>query len=310
MSNIQDDNNDRKNYMEYLENFSDNEIARRQSNEKRNNNINRRKRKGLKWTLIRLFDYKATGFVLLGVFVVIILSIIISVAGCNKTPQKNEEVPPTTVVPTQPVSHKIAGVPVIPQSDLKAACETYACTMLLQHLDFDIDEYQFVENYLVTKPVSYGADGTMYGPDMNSAYAGDIYTGYGVNAPGMAKFMNNFIQTTGSQLKAHPLSGIPLETLCEDYIMNDIPVMVWATTYMNEPYVKATWVVDYIDDDTDTKIGDTVSWQMGEHCMVLIGFDAENYYFCDSVAGKVAKYDKATANERYSQLGMQAIVVK
>ena len=308
MSNSEN-NKETKAYMDYLENFSDDEVARNIAYEKRNNR-NNRNRKGLKWTIIRLFDSKTTGYVLIGVLLAVAIAIFIGIAGCNKTPEKPEPVQTTTVAATEPVSHKIGGVPVIVQDDLKAACETYACTMLLQHFDFDIDEYQFVENYLVTKPVSYGADGNMYGPDMDSAYAGDIYTGYGVNAKGMAKFMNNYISTTGSPLKAQPLSGIPLETLCKDYILKDIPVMVWATTYMNEPYVKATWIVDYVDNDTETQIGDSVSWQMGEHCMVLIGFDKNNYYFCDSVAGKVAVYDKATAEERYSQLGMQAIVVK
>lgn len=182
--------------------------------------------------------------------------------------------------------------------------------MLLQYWDFDIDELTFADNFLITSPVFYGYGGELYGPDMNSAYAGDVYTGYGINAPGMAKCMNNYIKTTDSKLQAYPLSGVSLEELCEKYILDDKPVMCRETTYMDEPYVKATWIVDYVDENARFKKGDTESWMQNEHCMVLVGFDEENYYFCDSVSGKLTAYEKEVSEERYSQVGMQAIVVK
>ncbi len=313
------DNNDK--YMDYLDNFSeDDSISNRKPVRNTNKNIpanrnnrnyKRRKRKGLKWKLLALLESKITKIVLLAFVVLIILVVIVSACGNDKSADTTVTEPSTTVAPTtQLTSYQISGVPIIAQNDLTAACETYACTMLLQSLDFDIDEYEFADNYLITKPVYYGADGNLYGPDMNSAYAGDIYTGFGINAPGMAKCMNNYIKTTDSKLTAYPLLGVSMDELCEEYILNDIPVMVWATTYMYEPYVHATWIVDYIDENTETEIGDTISWQMHEHCMVLIGFDEKNYYFCDSVSGKVSAYDKATSEKRYSQIGMQAIVVK
>lgn len=311
-------------YRDYLDNFSEDDFSydtdyERSTYKKRvpNKNVSynkkrkQLKRKGLKWRLLDLYHSKIARIVFIAVVILIIIKIIVSAIGNDKTAEPPVvQTQPTVAATTQVTSYKISGVPVIVQDNLKAACETYACTMLLQSYGFDIDEYEFVDNYLVTKPVYYGADGTLYGPDMNSAYAGDIYTGYGINAPGMAKFMNNYIKSTGSKLVAYPLSNVPLEDLCKEYILNDVPVMVWATTYMYEPYVMADWVVDYADKDSTVKVGDTVSWQMHEHCMVLIGFDAENYYFCDSVSGEVSAYDKSTSEKRYSQIGMQAIVVK
>lgn len=299
--------------------FSDEHNARR--NPRRKSNIKRkkvdysidrygRKRKGLKWKL-RAFLHSRTALIALAAVVMLIV-IIAMVSSCsgNKEKEQTATTAATVAPTTQPTSYKIEGVPVIEQSNLKAACETYACTMLLQYYEFDIDEVEFVDNYLVTRPVYYGADGNLYGPDMNCAYAGDVYTGYGINAPGMAKCMNNYIKSTGSKLVAEPLIGVPLEELCEKYIRNDTPVMVWATTFMEEPYIQATWIVDYVDENADHEIGDTVSWQMHEHCLVLIGFDDENYYFCDSVSGEVSAYDKATTEERYEQIGKQAIVLK
>lgn len=258
-----------------------------------------------------LISYRATGIVLLIVLAIIIIAVITSAVSGNK---KKEDIQPTTVATSAstslPTSYKISNVPVISQDVLKAGCEIYACTMLLQYWDFDIDEIEFADNYLITKPVYYGYGGELYGPDMNCAYAGDVYTGYGINAPAMAKCMNNFIKTTKSEFKAYPLSNISLEELCDEYILNDIPVMVWETTYMDEPYVKASWIVDYVDENAKYKIGDTVSWMQNEHCMVLVGFDEKNYYFCDSVAGKLTAYERSVSEERYSQIGMQAIVIK
>lgn len=258
-----------------------------------------------------LLSYRSTKIVLMAVFALVIIIIIVSVASGSKKEEETQPATEATVASTAlPTSYKISGVPVISQNTLKAGCEIYACTMLLQYWNFDIDEMTFADNFLITSPVFYGYGGELYGPDMNCAYAGDVYTGYGINAPAMAKCMNNYIKTTDSKLQAYPLSGVPLEELCEKYILDDKPVMCWETTYMDEPYVKTTWIVDYVDENARYKKGDTESWMQNEHCMVLVGFDEENYYFCDSVSGKLTAYGKEVSEERYSQIGMQAIVVR
>ena len=216
-----------------------------------------------------------------------------------------------TEAPTEKTSHYIEGVPVIQQYDLKAGCETYACTMLLQSLGFDIDEYRFADNYLIYKDVYYDNDFRMYGPDMHSAFAGNVYDiGYGVYAPAMAKSINNFLSSVKSPLKAYAMDGVPLESLCETYIDNDIPVMIWATTNMWEPTPHTSWTVDYVDENATKQVGDTETWYEHEHCLVLIGYDEKEYYFADSVAGVVSHFEKAEVDERYKQIGTMSIVVK
>lgn len=209
-------------------------------------------------------------------------------------------------------SYMIEGIKALPQTDLKAGCEVYACTVLLQYLGFDIDEFEFSNNYLISRPITYDEEFQRYGPDMNSAYAGDVYTiyGYGVYSPAMAKSMNNYLHTTGSDMQAIALKNYTLDRLCQKYIVNDIPVMIWATTYMHEPYVKASWIVNYVDENSDKQIGDVEEWMQNEHCMTLMGFDEENYYFCDSVSGDITAYEKEVSQQRYVELGAQAIVVK
>ena len=307
------------NYMDYLDNFSDDTPSARDVRNQRNKYpkttpIKRkttRGRKGLKWVLIDL--HKNPKALIALVAIVLVLCIVI--VSCSLSGNKNEtpvtdETRPSVATVEQMTSHQIEGVPVLSQTELTACCESYACTMTLQYLGFDLTINEFVDNYLIKKPVEYGADGTLYGPDLDAAFAGDIYFGYGINSPAMAKSMNIYLKEQKSNLKAHSMKGVPVEELCHKYVAKDIPVMIWATANMDEPFVHKTWVVNYVDENSTVEIGDEVSWQMHEHCMVLIGFDEENYYLSDSVAGKVSVFERATFEDRYAKLGTQAIVVQ
>lgn len=245
------------------------------------------------------------GLIALGIF----LSAIALPKPAQPEPEPKEEEP--TTVATEPVrEHKINGIPVVVQDYFKAGCETYACTMLLQGLGFDIDEYRFVDNYLILRDFSFDEEGNMYGPDMNSAFAGDIFTGAGIFCPAMAKSMNRFLETQKTEKRAYPIKGKTLAQLCEEYIDKDIPVMTWVTTYMDESYERFTWTVDYVDENAEHKIGEAQTWRQNEHCMVLIGYNEKEYIFCDSVAGKQVSHDKALAETRFTEIGNQAVVVK
>jgi len=240
------------------------------------------------------------------IFILAALMFVMSIlfSGC-----KNEVSAPQIAGKEIVASHTIENVPVYVQQELPAGCEIYASVVTLQYLGFEIDEHEFSNQYLISSPIWYD-ETHRYGPDMNSAYAGTVLEGYGIYAPAMAKSMNNYLSTTDSDMRAQALNGVSLDTLCQDYVAKDIPVMVWATTYMHEPYVKAEWVVDYVDENADTAIGEVEQWMQNEHCLVLMGFDDEYYYFCDSVSGAVSQYEKEVTELRYEQLGSQAIVVK
>ena len=156
-------------------------------------------------------------------------------------------------------SHMIKGIPIVVQDYYKAGCETYACTMLLQGLGFDIDEHKFVDNYLILRDMSWDENGTMYGPDMDSAFAGDIFTGHGINCPAMAKSINGYLKTQKTDKKAYFSKEMSLEQLCEEYIDNDIPVMTWVTCYMEESYERFSWVINYVDENSKHKVGDEIA---------------------------------------------------
>lgn len=251
--------------------------------------------------------------------VLIIVGIIVSAVSApkvtvssseTKQDSQQEATQPTTVKPVAEKKHQISGMPVVVQDYYKAGCETYACTILLQGLGYDIDEHEFVDNYLIRRDMSYDENGTMYGPDMNSAFAGDIFTGHGINSPAMAKSMNQYLKTQKTGDRAYSYKGKTLAELCDIYVSHDIPVMTWVTTYMDESYERFSWVVDYVDENAEYKIGDEVAWRQNEHCMVLIGYTEKEYIFCDSVAGKIVSHDKTLAETRFKEIGNQAVVVK
>lgn len=239
---------------------------------------------------------------------VLMCGALVSMSFDSKTENKKPHTEHTE--PTYPNSYMIENISALEQVELSAGCEVYACTVLLQYLGFDIDEHEFSENYLITSPISYDENIQRYGPDMNSAYAGDVYEGYGIYAPAMAKSMNKYLHTTNTDKQAIIAQEVSLEKLCHKYVTKDIPVMVWATTYMHEPYVKAEWIIDYVDENSDKCIGDIEQWMQNEHCLVLMGYDSEHYYFCDSVSGEISAYEKEVSQKRFSELGSQAIVVK
>ena len=261
----------------------------------------------------RLTSRNKKRIAVLGVLAAVIFSLIgISVCVSVSNIKKEEpEVPVQETAQQRPEKYMIPNVKVIAMDDLKAGCETYACTMLMNTIGFDLDEHTFADNYLDCHYVFLDEDGlTGTGPDMYSAFAGTAYAGWGVYAPSMAKSMNKYLADQKSSLKAYAMENVELENLIDQYVVKGIPVMIWATTYMQEPYVYHTWTVNYVDENAKTKIGDTFSWYMHEHCLVLMGYDKDYYYFGDSTAGTISQFKKDLVKQRYKQMFMQSIVVK
>ena len=246
--------------------------------------------------------------------IITLIAVPISCANRNAAKQTNQaqqQVVATEAV-TEPVkanTHLIKGIPLIAQDYYKAGCETYACTMLLQGLGYKITEGEFIDNYLILQEFYYGEDGNMYGPDMDAAYAGDIFHGAGINCPAMAKSMNAYLKTQNKGQQAYFFKGKTLEQLCKEYIDKDIPVMTWVTTYMEESYEKMSWIIDYVDENCTRKEGDEMVWRQNEHCMVLIGYTDKEYIFNDSVANEVVRHDKKLAQTRFEEIGQQSVVV-
>ena len=55
--------------------------------------------------------------------------------------------------------------------------------------------------------------------------------------------------------------------------------------------------------------GETFIWPAHEHCLVMIGYDDEYYYFNDPLPGEICAYEKELVEERYEEMGMQALAL-
>ena len=259
----------------------------------------------MKKKTIRIIAVAAAVVILLGVGTVI---------GLNSRPATDtpDETAQSTA-PTEdsiPAKHMIEGVPATLQDELNAGCETHAVTALLQSYGYEIDEFDFANNYIEYHYVFDDGEGHMTGPDMYSGFAGTAYAGWGIYAPAMAKCINKYLADVKSKQKAVAFEGGTLADLCREYIVNDTPVAVWATTDMQEPVPHDTWEVNYVDENAKTKIGDQFTWPLHEHCLVLTGYDKKEYYFSDSVTGGTSHFEKELCEKRFKQLGSQYIVLQ
>lgn len=211
-----------------------------------------------------------------------------------------------------PIKQKVQlKCPYYSQNVMGAGCETYATTMLLNFYGWNIQPTTFADEYLLQKPVSY-YDGDLHGPSMDSAFAGTVYGGYGINARGMAKCINDYLSDLGSKYRAYPSTEKSLQYLCNKYVANGIPVLVWSTSQLTETWVEARWKVNYTNGG-DTKTDE--EWYRGEHCLVLIGYDFPNrrYIYNDSLALDrevgVSNWAKVRSEDRFDTLGRNSIVL-
>ena len=192
------------------------------------------------------------------------------------------------------------------QDNYAGACEAYAVVTLLNYYGFSVDDIRFVEYYLHTEPLGT-YDGIYHGPSLYSAFAGTPDNGYGVYAPSVKDSIDQYLADENSTYRAKIETNCTLEELCDCCVSKGEPVMIWGTIDMQEPYDYVYWVIDYADDDSPLKSGDVFSWPTTEHCMVLIGYDEENYHFADSLDAMVVSYPKADCQKAFEALESQAI---
>lgn len=215
-------------------------------------------------------------------------------------------VPPTTVTTTPPTmprptipSGPILDVDFVSQSGFPTGCESASATMLLRYWDVNMTLAKFVDRYLDKGEIRHTAKGT-FAPHPAEKFVGDPRStyAYGCYAPVIVRAINKCLP---SELKVVNETGTSLSSLCSRYIDNGMPVMVWATRGMKPASKGDTWTVE--------STGKTFQWLMGEHCLLMIGYDKQNYYFMDPEAGGFVMYPRTTTEARYKQLGSQAVAI-
>ena len=222
---------------------------------------------------------------------------------------------------------KLIKVPCIDQTkEWPTGCESVSAVMLLQYLGMDISVKQFVEQYLEKVPL-FEKSGKLYGGDPWNVFVGDPADeqSMGCYAPVIKKALERVFEkeTTeavsdgagyplqakgyaeGQPLFWEPvdLTGEPMGALLLNYIDNDVPVIFWASIDLKETYAGPEWVV------ADT--GERFEWRSNEHCMLLVGYDEENYYFNDPWHNHgTVGYERTLVEKRHAEQYEMAVSVR
>lgn len=198
-------------------------------------------------------------------------------------------------------SDKLISVPYISQAgEYPTGCEVVSTSMLLKYYGYDISVDEFIDDYLESSFLEE-VNGKLYGPNPNEAFVGDprsVYS-YGCYAPVIVNSLNKILRkehwvknTTGSEFSE----------LIENYIDKDIPVLVWTSLNLLPTESGAEWYL--------RESGEKFQWISNEHCMVLVGYDKDKYYFNDPYEGNgVVGYDKNLVEKRFKELGDQSVVI-
>ena len=191
--------------------------------------------------------------------------------------------------------------PYIDQSDAyPTGCESVSAVMLLQFLGVDITVDEFIEKYLEKQDFEK-RDGELFGPDPRKYFCGSPYDedSFGCYAPVIAGAMKRVL---GGTYTVKDESGTDTAELIRRYIDKGMPVVYWACINMREPVIGPQWKL------LDT--GQIFTWVSNEHCMLLVGYDGEGYYFNDPYNNNgLIHYPKEVVEERHRAQHMQAVGV-
>ena len=193
-------------------------------------------------------------------------------------------------------------VPYIDQSvRYPTGCESVSTVMLLQFLGISITVDEFIENYL-EKEEFETRNGELFGPDPRKYFVGSPYDeeSFGCYAPVIKESLEHVL---GEEYRVLDKTGTDTKELIRDYIDRGMPVIYWACINMREPIIGPEWKLK--------ETGENFTWISNEHCMLLVGYDEENYYFNDPYENHgVIGYPKDVVEDRHAAQHMQAVVVE
>ncbi len=193
-------------------------------------------------------------------------------------------------------------VPYIDQSvRYPTGCESVSAVMLLQYLGYDLTVDDFISRYL--KKQSFEVrEGELYGPDPRKVFCGSPYDddSFGCYAPVIGEALKGIL---GDSYAVLDETGTDMETLLERYIDQGMPVIFWASINMREPVIGPQWRL--------LESGELFTWISNEHCMLLVGYDEEGYYFNDPYDNHgVIRYPKDIVEDRHRAQYQMAVAVK
>lgn len=193
-------------------------------------------------------------------------------------------------------------VPYIDQSvKYPTGCESVSAVMLLQYLGVSVTVDEFIDKYLELSGFEE-KNGELYGPNPYECFCGSPYDeeSFGCYAPVICRALQ---KAAGTDYEFIDETGTPVRQLLEKYIDQGMPVIFWACINMREPITGPCWKLHDCDE--------TFTWISNEHCMLLVGYDEEGYYFNDPYENNgVIRYPKEVVEDRHSAQHSQAVGVR
>lgn len=222
---------------------------------------------------------------------IMILILICLMCGCQKVPLGHKI-----------SQQKLLDVPYINQVGVyPTGCESVSATMLLNYHNIDISVKEFIDNYLEKGHNLYEDNGELVGASPWKKFIGNPYetTGYGCYSPVIMNALNQIVDS--KQYRVEDLSFKTLQDICQNYIDQDLPVLIWATIDMKPPAEGRTWRIE--------GSYDYFTWIKPEHCLVLTGYDENYYYFNDPLQCQNMAYPKEDVEKAYQGLFQQALTI-
>lgn len=203
----------------------------------------------------------------------------------------------------------IIPVPYIDQTILyPTGCESVSATTVLQYFGVDISVESFIDDYLPKANlnfIDYRADGTAI---LSGMHPNEYFIGNPKTAGGLGCYENVIANTISAILEDYqltdkfqvtPYTDLTIDDI-ENFLDDDIPVIVWATQSMVNSDEGIKWSL--------SNGKGIFQYLKNEHCLVAIGYD-DNFLYCnDSLVGRVA-YPKNLFEDRYTQMGTRSVVV-
>lgn len=191
------------------------------------------------------------------------------------------------------------------QEGIPTGCESVSTVAVLQYLGIAITPDEFIEEYLPCERF-WRENGKVYGANPHEYFAGNPYetSSLGCFSEVIVKALDNMKQQNFAgmkELQVRNVTGKSLDHLENNFLSNQVPVILWVTMGMGPSYEGMKY---FLKDESQ------YTWRAQEHCMVLCGFDEQSYYLMDPLAGgKIVKYDKKLVEQRYEEMGREAVVV-
>lgn len=206
---------------------------------------------------------------------------------------------PVTAAP--PTELRLSDVPYICQKPrYPNGCESVSTVMALQFWGINITVDTFIDEYLPRGSVpQIGGEG----PDPALLYGGDPRSskGWGCYAPVIVKALKTLLDPTAFSVLSSDTMTLP--ELCANYLDSGYPVILWGLYQMRPqtaPWFYASWM---------SFEGKPITYHLNTHCLLLVGYDENNYVFHDPLIGAYVPYPKESCERSFALLGSQSIVL-